>query len=298
MGSRVRGVVAVNEDSAGEGSRMKRAFTAVELAIVLVIIAILGVMLVPALSSARMEAVRAKCLSRVRQVGMAFEMYQMSHDAYWPSVRISVNPAHPDSPDPTGSLAVLYPTYASKTYLFQCPATNDIVNLNPEGNDFLNCMNFHVSPSGKATRPEDEGKRRPSPPSFFYDCGRPHHAGIPRDAPSTRVVYGDECVHGYREDAAGKGFWVGENNHPNEGGNFLFADKHVEWLDVHWSDVPYKKGRSLPSVPNTHESYGSPAAFAVYRDTNVFEDDTPHDDPSGDADLAGMMWIDQEWQEF
>ena len=151
-------------------------------------------------------------------------------------------------------------------------------------------------------RSEDEGKRPPRPPSFFYDSGGPGTAQIPREAPAARVVYGDECVHGYWERADGAGFWIGEKNHPMDGGNFLFADKHVVWLGVQWSGAPYKKGRSLPFVPNTHmRTGGAPgggAAFVTYQDTNVFRDDAQGEEPSRDADLAGMMWVGQDWLEY
>ena len=278
---------------------MKRAFTAVELIVVLVIVAILAIMLVPTLESARTEAVRTKCLGRVRQIGMAFEMYQIERRGYWPSVRLSVHPEHPEWPDPTASLAVLYPAYASKTYLFHCPATHDIVNLNPEGTDFLNCENFYVSPDGEPLRPEEEGKRPPSPPSFFYDSGGPDNPSIPRNAAPNRVVCGDECVHGYWERSDGKGFWLGANNHPMAGGNFLFVDKHVEWLDLQWTGAPYEMGESLPFVPNVRLPTHRPRAdLLVYEDTNVFQDDTQGDDPGHDADLAGMMWVDQAWMEY
>ena len=281
---------------------MNRAFTAIELAVVLVIIAILAAMLLPALEQGHEEATRTKCLARMRQIGYAMEMYHSGHKGQWPSACVSVHPEHPEWPDPTGSLALLYPAYAPKTYLFQCPATEDIVNLNADGDDFLNCSDFYVSPSGKATRPQDEGKRAPSPPSYFYDSGGPDNPHIPRGSPPGRVVYGDECVHDYWEGADGEGFWLGQNNHPMEGGNFLFADKHIEWLEVHWIGRPYAKGASRPYVPNTHlprrRQPGDPAGFVASEDTNVFRDDTQGDQTSRDADLAGMMWVDEGWLEF
>ena len=277
---------------------MKRGFTALELVVVLVIVAILGAMLVPMLDQARTEAVRTKCLGRIRQVALAFEMYQMGHQGEWPSARLSVCPQRPDGADPTASLAVLYPEYASKTYLFQCPAAGDVVILNDEGNDFRNCEHFDVPPGTRVARGEPDGRRPPYPPSYFYDCAGPGSAPIPRDAPPTRVVYGDECVHGYWEDDSGKGFWLGQNNHPAEGGSFLFADKHVAWLPVEWTGAPYKKGSSEPYVPNLQARGGVAGGLVIYQDTNVFADDTPGDDPDIDADLAGMMWVGAQWLEF
>lgn len=281
---------------------MRRAFTAIELAMVLVIMVILAAMLVPALQRGRGQAERTKCLSRVRQIGMAITMYETAYAGAWPAARRSVAPDHPDWPDPTGSLAALYPRYAPEVYLFQCPATADIVSIAPDGKDFLNCANFHVSPTGRATQPEDAGKGTPRPPSFFYDCGTLFHPGIPRNAAPSRVAYGDDCVHGYYENDSGRGFWLGRNNHPLDGGNFLFVDKHVDWLPVRWYGRPWQMGRAEPFVPNFHVripvSDTQGARFAVGPDTNVFWDDYEGKHPDADADLSGMMWVDDSWLEF
>ncbi|MHC4481110.1 MAG: hypothetical protein ACYS1C_09120 [Planctomycetota bacterium] len=279
---------------------MRRAFTAVELVVVLVIVLILGIMILPALEEGQRGARKAKCVGRVRQVGMACQMYQSHFDNRWPAGRRSVSPESRDGPDPTASLGALYPGFASKPYLFQCPGTSDVVVLPPEGGDFLNCLNFFVSPEGKATRPESEGQRPPRPPSYFYDAPSPRRRGIPLNSRSSRVVYGDECVHGYWEGDRGKGRWIGENNHRG-GGNFLFADKHVEWLEQQWKGLPWRKG-SWPYVPNPHlREYMATAkghGFNVMLDTYVFWDNWEGRRLEADADLAGMVWIGDSWKEF
>lgn len=115
-------------------ARAGMAFTLVELLVVIAIIAILAALLLPALSRSKTSALKVKCLSNEREVGLALLLYcDDSHDSFptytgWASWGGKQGSGQPPSQNLGGygynvpaAARPLFP-FAKNTEIFHCPS--------------------------------------------------------------------------------------------------------------------------------------------------------------------------------
>lgn len=114
-------------------STKRVAFTLIELLVVIAIIAILAAMLLPVLSRAKQAGQRAVCLSNLKQIGLAFQIYLSDSNDTFPDRRDLKNTLvggyHPwtswPPSDPRGGWAALFFKKAgilASDAVWSCPA--------------------------------------------------------------------------------------------------------------------------------------------------------------------------------
>jgi prepilin-type N-terminal cleavage/methylation domain-containing protein/prepilin-type processing-associated H-X9-DG protein len=183
------------------GSTRQRAFTLIELLVVMVIIAVSPALLLPVLASARAKARASQCLSNLKQLGLAVQMYAQDWDGVTPPAYYAAGPAR------FRWHQIIQP-YAKNTEIYRClegpnyvdPFTGLYMSYGMNStNDGYACFWYGVSES----RIED-----PAGTIYLADSA-------------------DGAYYVYWSDTAPHERRVAKRHHA--GANLLFCDGHGKW---------------------------------------------------------------------
>jgi len=149
----------------------KKAFTLIELLVVIAIIAILAAMLLPALSAAKKRAQRISCVNNLKQVGLAFRIWEGDNgDRYPMAVSTSAGGAE-EYVGYTSNNVALTPNAYVPQYPFMCMSNE----LSTPKIVFCPSDTYHTAGSGYATNF--------SVPEFITSLATPN------TTPSSKVSY-------------------------------------------------------------------------------------------------------------
>jgi len=189
------------------------AFTLIELLVVIAIIAILAAIIYPVFARAREKARAAKCLSNLRQIGMAIQLYADDYDEFYP---YGADPVDVQCPH----IWSMYPQWqaqlASMPYYFEilqpyCRSRELFCCPSDHGFDDVEIASVHLP-----THPSSYGKWGTS---YYYRTelafGRVRLSQVSR--PSDTHVLAD-----------GVGAWHGERRIRDGRYNLLYADGHTK----------------------------------------------------------------------
>jgi prepilin-type N-terminal cleavage/methylation domain-containing protein/prepilin-type processing-associated H-X9-DG protein len=111
-----------------------RAFTLIELLVVIGVIALLASLLLPALARSKESARAAKCMSNLRQIGIALKGHVLDNANLMPMMTNAAAP--PAVPPPSAPNIVLAPDLSEGTNVFQCPS-DDLDLFRLTGSSYL-----------------------------------------------------------------------------------------------------------------------------------------------------------------
>ncbi len=202
----------------------RNALTLIEVLVVLAILILLAAVMVPILNAKRERKNRADCLSYIRQIGLACQLYTQDYVEYFPILGKAEN---------SNDLMPLLNngSYLTITYIYVCPSDRacrrSLVNKSNE-RDYYSLV--------------PQAGRTPNINSYAYVSGltqkSPSDSPLAGDNLMDVTSANDKTVQQFQKRV---GCSTKGSNHSAAGGNVVFLDGHSEWnegikLQTRWVD--------------------------------------------------------------
>jgi len=188
----------------------KSGFTLIELLVVLAIIAILTALVTPMLKKARDSANRISCANNMRQIGVAFQLYAGENNQSFPDYRWDISLDQ-------------YLSKAGQPKRFAvCPSAPTVMPDGPFAGAPLQCHYAYVGVYYNN-------------PSFYAIYNNPHHVNVPAiQNPASKVMLLEDWnpPNKLGQRWGSTPLSIRCKRVHDTGSNFLFADGHVEWLNL------------------------------------------------------------------
>ncbi len=217
---------------------VRRAFTLIEILVVLAIIAILAAILLPVMSSVREAGRRTTCASNLRQIGQGITQYVRDNAGFYPALH---NYSTSETKNCSLWVEPIYP-YVKATEVFECPNAENgeyRTGCPPEeaSNRWDGSYDLNVPPAPNAPPSSFIVKEDGNP--IMGEIGRPPIHEMRYRRPSSTILALDGDGYFVNPGTQQPPF-VGEegllkygvNPLHNNGCNVVFADGHTKWLSL------------------------------------------------------------------
>lgn len=239
-----------------------RAFTLVELLVVIAVIAILAAILFPVFAFARRSARRTVCASNLRQTGIAFTLYQQDNDGGFPAapsaiqnLNVSENyfPLHDGfcegSVAEVGSWTDLILPYVSR----RAPSAHSLTSARPTSSLFF-CPDDFNPPARLGVVTQSEGTPSTSYAYKMWLAQARSELSVPK--PEQMALLWEQ-----------KDFHMGGNNNDFTRAsqlNVLFVDGHARWKRMADSTTAAIITPILGTGPNLNGLFSLPGYEDIY----------------------------------